>query len=126
MTFGARIEDVGRDSSRGGSRSGYRRHLFDDAELDLRAWFIERATAAGLAVETDRNTNIWAWWGAPGPEALVGTTGNDVLNGQGGDTLQGGPGDDTYYINSDGNQVIEKPGQGIDSVTTFMSYVLPD
>lgn len=85
------IDDVGRDTSRGASRTGlrggYRRHLFDDAELDLRAWFIARASAAGLAVETDRNANLWAWWGAPGPNAVV--TGSHLDSVPGGGAYDG-------------------------------------
>ncbi|MDB5459960.1 MAG: endo,3,4-beta-glycanase, C-terminal secretion signal protein [Caulobacteraceae bacterium] len=65
-------------------------------------------------------------WGQPSAETLTGTDGNDILNGQGGDTLRGGRGDDTYYLNSDGNTVQEAPGEGIDTVSTFMSYALPD
>ncbi|SIT85967.1 allantoate amidohydrolase [Microbacterium sp. RU33B] len=61
------IAEVGRDARRG----GYTRHVFDDAELELRAWFAERAERLGLAVTTDRNGNVWAWWGEPGPDALV-------------------------------------------------------
>ena len=40
---------------------------FDAPELDLREWFVEQRARRGLDVETDRNGNIWAWWGAPGP-----------------------------------------------------------
>ncbi len=61
------IEDVGRDRHRG----GYSRHVFDDAERDLRDWFVERASGLGLDVSTDRNGNLWAWWGEPGPDAIV-------------------------------------------------------
>ncbi|MCR2817823.1 allantoate amidohydrolase [Microbacterium sp. zg.Y1090] len=61
------IVDVGRDSRRG----GYSRHVFQPAELELRAWFAERAGRLGLHVETDRNGNMWAWWGEPGPDAVV-------------------------------------------------------
>lgn len=61
------IEDVGRD----GRRGGYSRHVFDDAERDLRDWFVERAQRLGLRVTTDRNANLWAWWGEPGPDAFV-------------------------------------------------------
>jgi len=39
--------------------------------LPLRAWFTERAERMGLDVETDRNGNTWAWWGTPGPDAVV-------------------------------------------------------
>ncbi len=61
------ISSVGRDRYRG----GYSRHLWDPAELELREWFIARAERIGLEVETDRNGNLWAWWGLPGPDAVV-------------------------------------------------------
>jgi beta-ureidopropionase / N-carbamoyl-L-amino-acid hydrolase len=64
----AEIADVGRDPVRG----GYSRHVFEPAELELRAWFTRRARALGLTVEADRNGNIWARWGEPGP-GTVGT-----------------------------------------------------
>ncbi|PFG41503.1 N-carbamoyl-L-amino-acid hydrolase [Isoptericola jiangsuensis] len=61
------IVDVGRDAGRG----GWSRHVWDAAETELRTWFVERAERLGLDVETDRNGNLWAWWGAPGPDAVV-------------------------------------------------------
>ncbi len=48
------------------STRGYRRFAFDSAELDCREWFVATARARGLDVETDRNTNLWAWWVPPG------------------------------------------------------------
>lgn len=79
----AEIADVGRDSARG----GYSRHLFDDADLELRAWFRERAGRLGLDLETDRNGNLWAWWGAPAPGALV--TGSHLDSVPGGGAFDG-------------------------------------
>ncbi len=61
------IEDVGRDEWRG----GYSRHIFTGAERELREWFVERAERLGLGIEIDRNSNMWAWWGTPGPDAVV-------------------------------------------------------
>ncbi|ANP71036.1 allantoate amidohydrolase [Cryobacterium arcticum] len=61
------IAGTGRDLRAG----GYSRHLWQSAELELRDWFTERAERLGLAVDTDRNGNTWAWWGAPGPDAVV-------------------------------------------------------
>lgn len=61
------IEGIGRDPRRG----GYSRHVFDAAERELREWFVERAERLGLGVSADRNGNLWAWWGAPGPDAIV-------------------------------------------------------
>ncbi|MFD8149643.1 allantoate amidohydrolase [Streptomyces sp. NPDC059720] len=44
---------------------GYRRFAWTGADLDCRAWFEEQAESRGLACETDRNGNQWAWLGDP-------------------------------------------------------------
>ncbi|MCX9190623.1 allantoate amidohydrolase [Carbonactinospora thermoautotrophica] len=54
-----------------GPTGGYRRYSWTAADAECRAWFVEEATRRGLTVETDRNGNLWAWWGAPGPGAVV-------------------------------------------------------
>ncbi|WP_349358132.1 allantoate amidohydrolase [Cryobacterium sp. PH31-AA6] len=77
------IAGVGRDTQRG----GYSRHVWQAADLELRAWFIERAERIGLVVETDRNGNIWAWWGEPGPDAVV--TGSHLDSVPGGGAFDG-------------------------------------
>ncbi|MBB1158576.1 allantoate amidohydrolase [Amycolatopsis dendrobii] len=77
------IADVGRDARRG----GYSRHAFDAPEHDLRTWFVERAQQLGLDVETDRNGNLWAWWGAPGADAVV--TGSHLDSVPGGGAFDG-------------------------------------
>ena len=77
------IADVGADALRG----GYSRHVFDPAERELREWFSERASSLGLDLETDRNGNIWAWWGTPGPDAVV--TGSHLDSVPGGGPLDG-------------------------------------
>ena len=79
----AEIADVGRDAVRG----GYSRHVFEPAELELRAWFTRRAEALGLSVEPDGNGNIWANWGEPGP-GTVGT-GSHLDSVPGGGALDG-------------------------------------
>nr|WP_042195423.1 allantoate amidohydrolase [Kibdelosporangium sp. MJ126-NF4]CEL21998.1 N-formylglutamate deformylase [alternative form] [Kibdelosporangium sp. MJ126-NF4]CTQ92778.1 N-formylglutamate deformylase (EC 3.5.1.68) [alternative form] [Kibdelosporangium sp. MJ126-NF4] len=77
------IKDVGNDPARG----GYSRHGFDRPELELREWFTAEAGKRGLDVEVDRNGNIWAWWGAPGPDALV--TGSHLDSVPGGGAFDG-------------------------------------
>ena len=77
------LDGVGRDRARG----GFSRHAFDPAERDLREWFIERALRLGLDVETDRNGNMWAWWGAQGPDAVV--TGSHLDSVPGGGAFDG-------------------------------------
>ena len=60
------IEGIGVDPVRG----GYSRHVFEPADMELRGWFADRAGALGLAVEPDRNGNIWAYWGVRGPGTI--------------------------------------------------------
>ncbi len=79
----AAIEDVGRDPRRG----GYSRHGFDRVELELREWFVAEAQRRGLAVRCDRNGNLWAWWGAPGEDAVV--TGSHLDSVPGGGAFDG-------------------------------------
>ncbi|GAA1343884.1 allantoate amidohydrolase [Saccharothrix algeriensis] len=83
MTDLADIADVGRDARRG----GYSRHGFDRAELELREWFGQEAARRGLDVRTDRNGNLWAWWGEPGPGAVV--TGSHLDSVPGGGAFDG-------------------------------------
>src|SRR5436309_96692 len=77
------IEGVGRDSRRG----GYSRHGFDRTELELREWFVAEAERRDLAVRCDRNGNLWAWWGEPGPDAIV--TGSHLDSVPGGGAFDG-------------------------------------
>jgi N-carbamoyl-L-amino-acid hydrolase len=58
---------IGRDATTG----GYRRFAWTSADAECRAWFISAAGDRGLTVETDRNGNLWAWWGEPGSDAVV-------------------------------------------------------
>ncbi|KID30874.1 N-carbamoyl-L-amino-acid hydrolase [Prauserella rugosa] len=77
------LADVGRDRTRG----GYSRHVFDPAEQELRDWFVEQAGRRGLDVERDGNGNLWAWWGEPGPGAVV--TGSHLDSVPGGGAFDG-------------------------------------
>ncbi|TCS12430.1 hypothetical protein [Caulobacter sp. BK020] len=49
-------------------------------------------------------------------ETQLGSSKNDVFHGSGGDTLIGGAGDDTYYLWDNTSVVVEKAGEGIDTV----------
>lgn len=81
----AEIAGTGADSARG----GYTRPVFSAAELDLRTWFTEQAGRRGLAVETDNNGIIWAWWDVPGA-AGPGARDNAVVTGSHLDSVPGG------------------------------------
>lgn len=81
----AQIADIGRDPVRG----GYSRHLFDDADLALREWFVERAAERGLRVERDGNGNLWAWWDAGDLAAPAVVTGSHLDSVPGGGAYDG-------------------------------------
>jgi N-carbamoyl-L-amino-acid hydrolase len=63
----------------GRTDSGFRRYTWTRSDEQCRQWFIDQAELRGLAVETDRNGNLWAWWdvaqdvtqGAPRRNAVV-------------------------------------------------------
>jgi Ca2+-binding RTX toxin-like protein len=58
---------------------------------------------------------------------LEGGAGDDTLNGGlGADLLLGGAGNDGYYVDDQGDEVREQPGEGEDTVNTSLDYALPD
>ena len=72
--------------------------------------------------------------GGSGDDLLVGNQLNNVLTGNGGDdtldgglgadTMIGGKGNDTYYVDVTGDVIIEKAGEGIDTLVSAFSYSL--
>ena len=69
----------------------------------------------------DDNTLI----GNSGSNELFGDAGNDRLNGmQGTDTMLGQQGDDLYYVDNSGDVVTELANEGIDGVSSSISYTL--
>jgi len=76
------LEPIGRDAD-----GGYVRYSWTEADLAIRAWFVERARERGLDVETDRNGNLWAWWGEK-------TAGGAVVTGSHLDSVPHGGGYD--------------------------------
>lgn len=64
---------------------------------------------------------------ADGSETIRGTKGHDRLEGNGdGNIMIGGRGSDTYVVMSNKDKVIEKSGQGLDTVESHvLGYVLP-
>ncbi len=56
---------------------------------------------------------------------LTGNSGNNLLDGRGGDDLMtGGAGDDIYVVDSLGDLVVERAGEGTDTIRTNLTYSL--
>ena len=66
---------------------GYHRLAWTDADLACRQWFREQAGARDLTLDEDANGNQWAWWGGPGPGAVV--TGSHLDSVPGGGAYDG-------------------------------------
>ena len=73
------LEPIGRD----GRTGGYRRFAWTPADLACRDWFTAAAQDRSLDVETDRNGNLWAWWGDPaaGDAVVIGSHLDSVPDG---------------------------------------------
>ena len=89
MTQVADFEQMWRDLvpiGRSASSGGYFRQPWHAAELELRAWFRDAATARGLEIEEDPFGNLVAWWGpardfAATGKVLTGSHLDSVLDG---------------------------------------------
>lgn len=62
-----RLASVGRDPATG----AYSRFAWTSQDRAAREWFTAAAAQRDLATETDRNGNLWAWWGPGDEPALV-------------------------------------------------------
>ncbi|WP_257759326.1 allantoate amidohydrolase [Pimelobacter simplex] len=72
------LAPIGRSASSG----GYFRQPWHSAELELRAWFREAATARGLELQEDPFGNLVAWWGPESADkVLTGSHLDSVLDG---------------------------------------------
>lgn len=64
-------------------------------------------------------------YGTADDDLIYGYAGHDVIYGQGGiDVMYGGLGNDSYYVNQAGDKVIERAGEGIDSVYSSITFSL--
>lgn len=79
--------------------------------------------AAGNTLSGERGDD--SLFGGAGRDSVDGGPGADSLNGgPGNDTLEGGPGDDIYLVDSAGDQVVETPEGGADTVRAAVTWTL--
>ena len=71
------IMGLGRDPHSG----GYRRYAWNDADLELREWFVGEANERGMDVMEDGNGNQLAWWGSGDDALLLGSHLDSVPDG---------------------------------------------
>lgn len=50
---------------------GYLRYSWSEADQECRNWFRAQADRRDMEVETDKNGNIYAWWGSPHEDGAV-------------------------------------------------------
>jgi beta-glucanase (GH16 family) len=83
--------------------------------------------ALGKPLYYSDTSTSWLSATGSGPD-LYGTAKNDSIWGDSSVnvTMHGGAGDDIYYLYSTINRAVEAPGQGTDTINTWMSYTLPE
>jgi Ca2+-binding RTX toxin-like protein len=63
--------------------------------------------------------------GFDGREHLIGFEGNDTLvGGAGADRMEGGLGDDTFFFDNRGDVLVERAGEGVDTVVSTLTMTL--
>ena len=64
-------------------------------------------------------------WGGSGDDVLIGGAGNDLLDGgTGADRMVGGLGDDTYTWSDADDVLVELPGEGFDTLKSYLDVTL--
>jgi trimeric autotransporter adhesin len=111
------------DSFNGGAGTDW--VSYDNALSAIRADLSNAATNTGSDAVGDTYSSIENLQGSDFNDVLVGDAQSNVLRGgAGADTMAGGAGSDTYNVDNAGDVVIESPGEGTDTVETFINFGL--
>jgi Ca2+-binding RTX toxin-like protein len=102
---------------------------FDESKVGPDGFIPKASAPIPVLSEWKDGGNIQAsLHGTSKADTLTGSNKNEYIDGGAGhDTMIGGKGDDIYIVGSPYDKVIEKAGEGVDSVKAWMdSYALPD
>lgn len=122
----------GADTMRGGLGSdSYVVDSSGDKAVELAGAGIDRVDAKSsytLGANVENLTLLLGATAGTGNELanrILGNKGNNILDGRGGaDAMAGGKGNDVYVIDVAGDSIVEKAGEGIDTVKTSFTYTL--
>ena len=96
--------------------------MINDFIHDATDGLVPPAGSVNIALVTLYNDTMA---GNNGNDSIYAGGGNDVLDGGlGADSMVGGIGNDVYFVGAAGDEVVEKPGGGIDSVKSTITYTL--
>lgn len=85
---------------------------------------LEGTSGADLIVSTGDQRQLF---GFEGNDLIFGSPQDDRINGATGiDVMVGGQGNDIYLVDDSRDRIIERPGEGIDTVSTTVGYTLSD
>ena len=80
-----------------------------------------------MALAAAATTGNDAISGFTGNDTLIGGAGNNTLTGRGGtDRFEGGTDDDSFIVSSASDTIVEKAGEGTDTVFAAMSFTLAE
>src|SRR5450830_852855 len=130
FTSGAALLDGGANGTPTGDTAvlarafeAYTRVRLNDTDLKLTGPDGESVVVRGIEqfLFDGDVTKTWAEMtgdiAGPGAQTLSGSSGDDTLDGgAGSDRLVGGAGNDTYIVDVAGDEAVEQPGEGVDTV----------
>lgn len=112
----------------------YDGNVWNQAFIEANSLVAVTGTAGADALAGSAATDVL--YGLEGNDTLTGLGGNDRLGGNAGDDLidggagadmlAGGAGDDTFVVDNVGDSVLEKAGEGSDTVQASVSFTLSE
>lgn len=95
------------------------------SNVETLRFFDDDFAAVKFGLRVTGTTGVDTLKGSAGNDTILGLGGNDRLDGlEGSDAMSGGLGDDTYVVDSSGDRITEKAGEGTDTVVAGVTLTL--